>query len=61
VSAGTSELKGVYPPAFGAGTFTINSYVADDSSVAVLNGTELSNTGIFGPGSGFFSFDGWVD
>jgi len=46
------------PVGFTNATFTINSYVADDSSVAVLNGTELSNTGIFGPGSGFFSFDG---
>ena len=46
------------PVGFTNATFTINSYVADDSSVAVLNGTELSNTGIFGPGLGFFSFDG---
>jgi hypothetical protein len=42
------------PVAFTNATFTINSYVADDSSVAVLNGTELSNTGIFGRDPGSF-------
>jgi hypothetical protein len=46
------------PAGFTNVTFTINSYVADDSSVVFLNGNELSNTGIFGPGAGVFSFDG---
>jgi hypothetical protein len=46
------------PVGFTNATFTINSYIADDSSVVTLNNTQLSNTGIFGPGSGFFSFDG---
>jgi len=46
------------PSGFTNATFKINSYIADDSSVAYLNGTELSNTGIFGPGPGSFSFDG---
>jgi hypothetical protein len=43
------------PVGFTNATFTINSYVADDSSVVLLNGTQLTNTGIFGPGAGFFS------
>lgn len=44
------------PVGFTNPTFTINSYVADDSSVAFLNNTEFSSTGIFGPGAGSFSF-----
>jgi hypothetical protein len=46
------------PVGFTNATFTINSYIADDSSVVTLNNTQLSNTGIFGPGAGSFSFDG---
>ena len=46
------------PAGFTNATFIINSYVADDSSVAFLNNTEFTNTGIFGPGAGVFSFNG---
>ena len=46
------------PPVSRTPRSRLNSYVADDSSVVYLNGAELSNTGIGGPGSGFFSFDG---
>ncbi|WP_426527873.1 hypothetical protein [Bradyrhizobium sp. McL0615] len=46
------------PTGFTNATFKINSYFADDSSVAYLNGIELTSTGIGGPGPGVFSFDG---
>ena len=46
------------PAGFTNASFSINSFVADDSSVAYLNGNEFSNTGIDGPGMGVFSFDG---
>jgi hypothetical protein len=46
------------PAGFTNATFSINSYIADDSSVAYLNGTVFTNPGIYGPGNGQFSFDG---
>lgn len=46
------------PTGFTNATFTINSYFADDSSVAFLNQGELTSTGIGGPGMGAFTFDG---
>ena len=52
----TGFVDFVLPAGFTKASITINSFYADDRSVAFLNGTQLSSTGIYGPGLGTFAF-----
>ncbi|WP_310446447.1 PEP-CTERM sorting domain-containing protein [Thiobacillus sp.] len=45
----------VLPIGFSNASLTIESMAADDRGVLLLNGTMISNAGIFGPGSGFMT------
>jgi hypothetical protein len=44
------------PTGFTAAALDITAFGADDRVVLELNGTEISNVGIFGPGAGSFFF-----
>jgi hypothetical protein len=52
----TDTVAFTLPTGFTDAALNISLYQADDRSVLELNGTQISNTGIFGPGQGFFFF-----
>jgi hypothetical protein len=52
----TDTLTFVLPQGFTNPVLDISLFASDDRSVLELNGTEISNVGIFGPGSGSFFF-----
>ena len=52
----TDTLTFVLPQGFTNPMLDISLFASDDRSVLELNGIEISNVGIFGPGSGSFFF-----